>query len=433
MAAVVFLSDTSLAVRSAVLAAHGERRADKHRSMASPEGREAPCIESLHESPLSAAVGEPSSPRGVSAHETRADLLRLSSSAPAAPCPERRYGAPMHDAAYKDLFSHPRMVVDLLRGFAAREWSDALDFSTLEKLPAEYVSDDFRQRHGDAVWRLRFRNDTWMYLLVMLEFQSSADPYMAVRILVYTGLLYQDLIRRGELGDAGRLPPVLPVVLYNGRPRWTAPVEVGDLISPVGEVLSRFQPSQRYFLLDEGRWGEDDLPRRNLVSALVGLENSRSAAGLSNVLEALSDWVEGPGEDELRRAFVEWVRQAVLPGRFGEAVLPVVQALEGGGAMLAERVKEWTEQWLREGREQGLQQGLERGIERGIERGRAEERALLCRQASRKFDAETAERLSGLLDRLSDPERLAEVGDWIIECRTGAELLDRAGRIGHVS
>ena len=140
----------------------------------------------------------------------------------------------MHDAAYKDLFSHPRMVVDLLRGFAAREWSDALDFSTLEKLPAEYVSDDFRQRHGDAVWRLRFRNDTWMYLLVMLEFQSSADPYMAVRILVYTGLLYQDLIRRGELGDAGRLPPVLPVVLYNGRPRWTAPVEVGDLISPVG-------------------------------------------------------------------------------------------------------------------------------------------------------------------------------------------------------
>ena len=343
----------------------------------------------------------------------------------------------MHDATYKDLFSHPRMVEDLLRGFAAREWSGALDFSTLEKLPSEYVSDDFRRRHGDAVWRVRFREETWLYLLVMLEFQSSTDPFMAVRVLVYTGLLYQDLIRRAALGEDRRLPPVLPVVLYNGRPRWTAPVEVGDLIAPAGETLAHFQPSQRYFLLDEGRWGEDDLPRRNLVSALVGLENSGSASDLSKVLEALSDWVRGPGEDELRRAFVEWIRQAVLPGRFGEAVLPVVQALEGGGAMLAERVKEWTEQWLREGREQGLEQGreqgLELGLERGIERGRAEERALLCRQASRKFDAETAERLSGLLDRLSNPERLAEVGDWIIECRTGADLLDRAGRISHLS
>ncbi len=101
--------------------------------------------------------------------------------------------------------------------------------------------------------------------------------------------------------------------------------------------------------------------------------------------------------------------------------------------MLAESVKEWTKQWLREGREQGLEQGLERGREQGreqgLERGRAEERALLCRQVARKFDAETAERLSGLLERLADPERLAEVGDWIIECGTGADLLERAGRL----
>ena len=65
------------------------------------------------------------------------------------------------------------------------------------------------------------------------------------------------------------------------------------------------------------------------------------------------------------------------------------------------------------------------GLKEGIERGRSEERQLLCRQAARKFDAETASRLAALLDRLSDPERLAEVGDWIIECETEAELLGR--------
>ena len=30
-----------------------------------------------------------------------------------------------------------------------------------------------------------------------------------------------------------------------------------------------------------------------------------------------------------------------------------------------------------------------------------------------------------------DPERLAEVGDWIIECGTGTDLLDRVGRLDH--
>ena len=95
--------------------------------------------------------------------------------------------------------------------------------------------------------------------------------------------------------------------------------------------------------------------------------------------------------------------------------------------MLAENVREWTAPWIAEGREQGLKEG----IEHGIEQGRAEELRLLCRLAARKFTPETAPRLSALLDHLSDPKRLAQVGDWIIECETEEELLDRARR-GHV-
>ena len=62
--------------------------------------------------------------------------------------------------------------------------------------------------------------------------------------------------------------------------------------------------------------------------------------------------------------------------------------------------------------------------------GRAEgERALLVRQAARRFGARTAERLSTLLLRIEDPSRLAEVSDWIVDCATGNELLDRVGAL----
>ena len=74
--------------------------------------------------------------------------------------------------------------------------------------------------------------------------------------------------------------------------------------------------------------------------------------------------------------------------------------------------------------------GLERGREQGLEQGRAEERALLCRLAARKFDAATGERLSAALADVADPARLAAVGDWIIECGTADELLARVARPG---
>ena len=78
-----------------------------------------------------------------------------------------------------------------------------------------------------------------------------------------------------------------------------------------------------------------------------------------------------------------------------------------------------------QGTEQGIAQGIAQGREQGIAQGRAEERALLCRQAERKFDVATARRLAAALEDVADPDRLAEVGDWIIECGTAADLLAR--------
>ena len=93
-------------------------------------------------------------------------------------------------------------------------------------------------------------------------------------------------------------------------------------------------------------------------------------------------------------------------------------------AMLEEAMREWAAGWVTEGREQGLEQGRQQGLGQR----RAEVRTLLCRLAARRFDDATAERLLATLVGIADPDRLAEVGDWIIECRTGAELLARVAR-----
>ena len=192
----------------------------------------------------------------------------------------------MHDPIYKRLFDSPRMVADLLRAVGHGDWLDDIDLGTLEKQPGDRVGDRGQQRRGDAVWRARFRNG-WLYLLVVLEFQSANDPRMALRNLEYTALLYQELGRRGELGEPGRWPPVLPVVLYNGDARWTAALEMRDLIAPGAAALSPYQPSQRSLLLDERHVAVDDLPFRNLTRAVVGFEQSRTPADIAQVAAAL--------------------------------------------------------------------------------------------------------------------------------------------------
>ena len=86
--------------------------------------------------------------------------------------------------------------------------------------------------------------------------------------------------------------------------------------------------------------------------------------------------------------------------------------------MLAETVQEWTAEWVEQGREQGREQGVQQGVQQG-------QRVLLCQLAARKFDPATGERLAALLERVADSDRLAQVGDCIIECETADDLFAR--------
>jgi flagellar biosynthesis/type III secretory pathway protein FliH len=116
---------------------------------------------------------------------------------------------------------------------------------------------------------------------------------------------------------------------------------------------------------------------RNLAAALFRLERSRGPEEIEKVLVALIDWLHEPEMAEIRRAFVIWLRQVLLPGRMPGAEIPQMAELEEVKAMLAERVKEWTREWQQEGFEKGLKEGLKEGLEKG--------RAALVRQLEKRF------------------------------------------------
>ena len=84
--------------------------------------------------------------------------------------------------------------------------------------------------------------------------------------------------------------------------------------------------------------------------------------------------------------------------------------------------------FLRRVRTESHAAGRSEGRAEGRAEGHAGQRTLLCRQAARRFGAGTAERLADLIARVEDPARLAEVGDWIVTCASGRQLLDRCSR-----
>jgi predicted transposase YdaD len=313
-----------------------------------------------------------------------------------------------HDGSYKLLFSHPEMVESLLRDFVPEEWVRELDFSTLERQNGSYVTDDLRERHDDILWRIRC-GDSWFYIYLLIEFQSKVDPWMAVRIMTYIGLLYQDLIKSGQVKGGDMLPPVFPLVLYNGRTPWTAHQDIAELLSPAPSALIRYRPSLRYFLVDEGRIPVEALKEDSLTACLMRMERSTETESLREALIALKGILADKKYQSLNRAFTVWVRRVLLNRMVPQEPIPEVDNLEEVVTMLAETVVEWTEKWkmeglqagMQEGRKAGLQEGrmagLQEGRKAGLQEGRQEERLTVAVNALRKrIPVETVAEITGL-------------------------------------
>jgi Putative transposase, YhgA-like/Domain of unknown function (DUF4351) len=260
-----------------------------------------------------------------------------------------------HDHGYKLLFSHVPVVADLLRGFVKEDWIQELDFDTLERVDGSYVFDDLRHRESDMVWKVRWK-DRVLYIYILLEFQSTVDPFMPVRSMTYTGLLLQTLIRQKTLTPAGLLPPVFMLVLYNGLGPWTTPHEIADLFEPVPAGLQVYLPRFRHFLLDENRLPDMEETERNLAAALFQLERSRDPEDLRRHVSRMAD--DEQMDEDFQRSVQTWLAQVVLPARFPGVQVPEVRSLKEMHSMLEENMREWARQEKEEARQEGAHEML---------------------------------------------------------------------------
>jgi hypothetical protein len=226
---------------------------------------------------------------------------------------------------YKQLFSHPEIVRDLVAGFLSADWARGLPVDAFERVNASYASDGGKAR---------------------------PDKWMALRMQVYVGLL------------------------YHGRRPWTSATELSQLMLAPPAGLERFQANQQYMLLDR----HHDSQRGDIVSLLFRLLHAQTGTEMRAAVDLLAERVRqddmAPARDSLKR----WI-QLTLQDASGLTSMD----LEEEFAMKTARkfttdemfspeifdrpIREAAQKASEEGRLQGLQEGRQAGMQEGMQEG----------------------------------------------------------------
>ena len=373
-----------------------------------------------------------------------------------------------HDASYKLLLAHRELMTDLGQGYLQTALTGEIDWDSLELVSPEHVTSGLRLRTNDLVWRLRRRSADgegveweWVYIFAILEFQSSPDPFMAVRMMTYMGALYEDYIAHEGLPQGTKLPVVFPVVIYNGREGWNSGCELEGVIQPSPPGLEEYRPALRFKLVDAWRCGKART-QRNLAESIFRIERSQGADAAGQVMDELIDKFAEGGYETVDRSFAKWLT-AFLQNRYPNRRIPTFtsvkearmqvlndlipwgehqverQAREAAAEGLAKGQAEGLAKGLAKGQAEGLAEGLAKGLAEGREQGLAEGRAeaqakarkemlptlrrSLARRARDRFGERIAHLFSAEIESLEDPGDFDRICDWLDTCESGEALL----------
>jgi predicted transposase YdaD len=316
-----------------------------------------------------------------------------------------------HDKTHKLFFTHPRLVREFFLSYLPREWTERMDFSSLERVHSSLISRDLSERHGDRVWRVRWHpgeGENWCSFYLMIEFQSRPDPLMTLRLHNYVGHLLEDLARRPCRRGERRLPIVVPLVLYDGTRPWTAPLDLYRLCGPVPESLRRHLPQLEPLFVDERR----SAPADDLATLFFQINTSRSPQGLAEAVAAVARRLPRGEEPELRRDFLSLILR-VMHEAFPGVTIPTVADLEEL-PMFAQSLIHWRNRVIGQAVARGRVQGQRTGEIDGM-------RAMLLRQLKGRFGPLPL-KVRRQLKAIATREELESLADRVIVAKSLEEL-----------
>ena len=237
-------------------------------------------------------------------------------------------------------------------------------------------------------------------------------------MMQYVAALYDHLVRSKVIDLSDGLPPVLPIVIYNGDARWNHSPEVFDLIQPHPAVLTEFQPKLKFWLLDEGRFSAEYLEgRQRVMAAIFRMEHAHDTEEVKRAIRYLGQAVaQSPFKQTIDKAVIHWMLYR-LNRKLPDLPMPVVDELLKGTEMLETNLDRIKANAIAEGVLLGKLEGRLEGKLEGKLEG---ESTLLERQLMKRFGAisdntrirlkaATADQLESWAERILDAQTLAEV------------------------
>ncbi|MCY4377612.1 MAG: Rpn family recombination-promoting nuclease/putative transposase [Spirochaetaceae bacterium] len=309
-----------------------------------------------------------------------------------------------HDHLFRSVFGEKQEAeaAALLQAYLPQAVGRELLWSSLKWQSASFIDDRLRDSESDLLYEVRRKAGgapAWLY--VLLEHQSTPDPWLRLRLLKYSIRIWERDRRRHPQEE--RLRPIVPLVLYQGERGWRHAREFAELFD---EAVRGWPGVPRYahLLIDQTQVGPDEL-RGELLGRIAQLAMMAAYRAswpvLQRLVPLLAELGQEGGFEDVHRIVVYIATTTREPERWHRFAEAVRRQVPGGGKLMnktQEMLEIYGEVMQQEARQKGLQEGRQEGRLGTIEKFRQAGVEWSTIEAATGMDEATFDRLKHQLD-----------------------------------
>jgi predicted transposase/invertase (TIGR01784 family) len=266
-----------------------------------------------------------------------------------------------HDRFFKEVFSREENARSFLQHYLPSEITPLLDFSTLEISKDSFIDPTLEEHLSDLLYKITLYEGVETHIYVLFEHKSYPERIIAFQLLRYMVRIWEQALKQKQ-----KLLPILPLVIYHGRSRWTIPTDFTALLDPP-EVLKPYVPAYQYRVFDLTRYSDEEIQGEITLRVSLLLLKYIFRKDLGDHLGEILEFLRAISEPQTVLEYLETILRYIAGStdQVNEEMLKqiVSQVIEEGGELMPTLV----EQWLERGRQEGLEVGLEQGRETALD------------------------------------------------------------------
>ncbi len=275
-----------------------------------------------------------------------------------------------HDHFFRATFSQLHVARDFIGKFLPEEVLSCLDLATLDITKDSFVDAQLRSSCADLLYEVSLQGGGHGLVYLLFEHKSSPDPMVSFQLLRYMVRIWEQRWRQDE-----DLCPIVPLILYHGRTRWSSARTIQELVV-CPDALRGYLPNFATELYDLSKYSDDELKGQVLLHAslllLKYIHHDQLPKRLPEILGLFARLSGESGMECLRTALIYLTSGSnCVDSNYLTEVIH--EALEHEGERLMPTIAEqWIQEGIAKGREEGIAKGRQEGIAKGHLRGREE-------------------------------------------------------------